>query len=94
MTGAPPFEGGNLVEICSHHLHTAPKAPSTRARETVPEALDALVLKCLAKTAAERPVSARVLAAELRGLHDERPWSEEDASRWWSARTALRTANR
>jgi serine/threonine-protein kinase len=87
LTGAPVFEGANLVEICSHHLHTKPTPPSERAPGIPPE-LDALVLRCLAKKADDRPSSARALMLELRALQDECPWSEDEALRWWTARTA------
>jgi eukaryotic-like serine/threonine-protein kinase len=87
LTGRSPFDGSNLVEICSHHLHTEPKPPSSRTDLPVPEALDALVMKCLAKAPEARPTSARVLAAELRALHAECPWSEDEARLWWALRT-------
>ncbi len=92
LTGTAPFEGSSLVEICSKHLHTPAVAPSSRASGNVPAALDALVLRCLAKEADERPASARVLAAELHALRTESPWSEEDARNWWVARSAVRTS--
>jgi hypothetical protein len=102
LTGATVFEGHNLVEILSHHVHTPPKPPSASAPATwsVPAELDALVLKCLAKDPAARPVSARALASELHALEEDgswTPWNEEEARAWWNvrqakmARTAVRT---
>lgn len=61
LTGRPPFEGTNIVEICGAHVHVAPKPPSVYA-ELDPE-LDAVVLRCLDKNPSHRPT-----ARELEGL--------------------------
>jgi len=62
LTGRPPFEGANLVEVCSAHVHAMPSPVSTLANDIPPE-LDALVLRCLAKTPEDRPTTAELLAA-------------------------------
>ena len=54
LTGRPPFVGTNVVAICTGHIHGVPEAPSSLAPGVSPE-LDALVLRCLSKTPAERP---------------------------------------
>jgi eukaryotic-like serine/threonine-protein kinase len=65
LTGEPPFTGGNILEICGHHLHSAPVPPSRRLGRPVPAALEQLILRCLAKQAERRP-DAATLEAELR----------------------------
>jgi serine/threonine-protein kinase len=60
LTGKPPFQGTNLVEVWAAHIHGVPSAPSTRAPLRVSAALDALVLRCLAKNPAERPSMAEL----------------------------------
>jgi serine/threonine-protein kinase len=75
LTGAPLFEGGNLVEICSHHVHTIPEPPSQRLGRPIPKSIEELVLKCLAKNPDERFASARELAKALRKCMDETPWA-------------------
>jgi eukaryotic-like serine/threonine-protein kinase len=55
LTGKPPFPGDNLVQVCADHIHRAPAAPSARAHGRISSTLDALVLRCLAKTPDERP---------------------------------------
>jgi serine/threonine-protein kinase len=82
LTGSAPFGGRGLVEICSHHLHTAPEPPSRR--RPVPPDLDALVLRCLAKDPNERPQTAAELAAALRACAAAGRWTLADAERWWS----------
>jgi hypothetical protein len=82
LTGAPPFGGKSLVEICGHHLHTAPEPPSRR--RPVAADLERVVLRCLAKDPSERPESAAALAAELRACADANRWTPADADAWWA----------
>jgi len=87
LTGKPLFAARSMVEVCSHHLHTAPTAPS--ASVEVPEALEALVLACLAKSADDRPKGARALHDALAALTVP-GWSQAEARAWWEMhRTAL-----
>jgi eukaryotic-like serine/threonine-protein kinase len=81
LTGVRVFEGTNLVEICSAHLHQAPVRPSERSRG-IPEALERVVLGCLEKKPADRPKDAADLSAQL--LACKVPdWTKSDARAWW-----------
>jgi serine/threonine-protein kinase len=82
LTGAPPFGGKSLVEICGHHLHTVPEPPSRR--RPVATDLERVVLRCLAKDPSERPASAAALAAELLACADAGLWTVPDAESWWA----------
>lgn len=82
LTGTTPFTGNNVVELCAHHLHTEPPAPSSRAN--VPADLERIVLACLAKDREARPQSARALAEALQQCADAYAWREPDAERWWA----------
>ena len=86
LTGSPVFQGRSVVELCGHHLHTAPEFPDAH-HERVPEPLRALVLECLAKKPEGRPESAALLAARLRnsGIDD---WTQEEATAWWTTSEA------
>jgi len=57
VAGRPPFVGDDAVAVVSQHLNTAPVAPSWHNPE-VPKALEALILRLLAKAAEDRPSSA------------------------------------
>jgi hypothetical protein len=83
LTGAPPFAGRTLVELCGHHLHSIPEPPSARGIAVAAD-LEQAVLACLAKDPMARPQSAHVLAERLRGCHDAGRWSEADAEGWWA----------
>lgn len=65
LAGTTVFDGDTVVEICAHHLHTPPAAPSERFGKSVPPALEALVMQCLAKDPKARPQSATELAEAL-----------------------------
>ena len=53
-TGRPPFLGDDPVAVISQHINTAPVDPSWH-NPAVPRALEALVLRLLAKAPEERP---------------------------------------
>jgi tetratricopeptide (TPR) repeat protein len=63
-TGSVPFREGNVPY---HHVHTAPPDPRT-LRPDVPEALAALILRCMAKSADARPQEAQEVLAALRAI--------------------------
>jgi eukaryotic-like serine/threonine-protein kinase len=65
LRGAPVFHGRSVVEVCSHHLHTAPEPLSPLLGDALPVELDRIVLACLAKEPAERPASAAALQERL-----------------------------
>jgi serine/threonine-protein kinase len=80
LAGAPPFTGRTVAEVCAHHLHTTPRPLPRDSR--VPPALEALLLRCLAKSPEDRPESAATLRAELLELAST--WTEQEASAWWA----------
>jgi serine/threonine-protein kinase len=97
LTGEHVFDGSNLVEVCSQHLHQAPVPPSQK-RPDVPAALERIVLACLAKKPDERPADAAALI-ELLDECDVAEWTRDDARTWWAlhaskvkARSAARDA--
>jgi serine/threonine-protein kinase len=83
LTGCHVFEGGTVVEVCSHHLHTEPTAPSKRLGEELPADLEALVLECLAKDPDDRPQSAIELRRALAACDGLGPWRQSQAQQWW-----------
>jgi hypothetical protein len=64
VTGAPPFVAEGSGEVIAMHLREPPPAPSSRLFG-LPPAIDALVLRCLAKDAAQRFTSATELATAI-----------------------------
>ncbi|HET7090978.1 MAG TPA: protein kinase, partial [Anaerolineae bacterium] len=65
VTGRPPFTGENLVAIVMKHIYEPPPLPRV-TNPDVPEAVQAVMLKALAKSPADRFDSAGDLAHALR----------------------------
>jgi eukaryotic-like serine/threonine-protein kinase len=70
LTDQPPFRGELPAAIIHQHVSVPPRAPSELA-PAIPAALDALVLRMLAKDPAERPQAAAQAAAALRAALDD-----------------------
>jgi serine/threonine-protein kinase len=69
LTGEAPFRGGSLVEL---HERILGGAPSLRAaRPDAPEALEAILLRCMAKNPADRFGDVAELSAALADLAPE-----------------------
>lgn len=83
LTGTHVFEGNTVAEVCSHHLHTKPEAPSERLGAPVPADLDAVILRCLEKDPARRYGSAEALAHALDACESVDDWSDDLAVAWW-----------
>lgn len=79
LAGSAVFNAASIVEICAHHLHTAPEP-----LPTVPPEVERLVFKLLAKRPADRHASALELQTQLAALRIQHPWTEADARAWWA----------
>jgi serine/threonine-protein kinase len=64
LTGHPPFVGDNPVSVAYQHVREDPRAPSDSNRD-VPPAVDAVVLKALAKNRMNRYQSAGEMRSDL-----------------------------
>ncbi|HEV7225033.1 MAG TPA: serine/threonine protein kinase [Pirellulales bacterium] len=83
LTGTTVFSGKSLVEVCMHQVNTPAEPPSQRLGRAVSIELETVLLKCLAKNPADRPASAKELAAALRACPMADAWSDADAENWW-----------
>jgi eukaryotic-like serine/threonine-protein kinase len=72
LTGRPPFVDAAPMKLLALHVKAAPPALRVVAPDlSVPDALEGLVARCLAKTPEGRPGSAAELAAALRALEPQ-----------------------
>src|SRR5262245_53661491 len=69
ITGSPPFSGDSAVAIAYKHVQENP-VPPRRIDPSLPETLEAITLKTLAKNPANRYPSAQDLRADLRRYLD------------------------
>ena len=67
VAGRPPFLGDDSVSIIGQHINTPPVAPSWHNPQC-PRALEALILRLLAKDPSERPGTASDVLAALEGI--------------------------
>lgn len=88
LTGSPVFNGKTAVEICGHHIHTAPTPPSV-LRPGISSALEQVILACLAKRPDERPDSAETLAKQLLECPEAGTWTQHSARSWWQRNAAV-----
>jgi serine/threonine-protein kinase len=73
LTGEPPFTGDSPVAVAYQHVREDPRPPSA-VNPRVPPALDAIVLKAMAKGPANRYQSAAEMRGDLvRVLSGQRP---------------------
>ena len=92
LTGTPPFTGKSVIEVCSHHMLTAPTPPSERLGRPLPADLEAVILRCLEKAPSERPSDAAALGAALMACESAGAWTNQRAAAWWAERgRALRS---
>src|SRR5664280_98260 len=67
LTGEAPYSGDTPVEIAMKHLSAIPEPPSVK-RPEIPPALDAVVLRALAKDPDDRYQSAAEMDADLSAI--------------------------
>ena len=72
LTGQPPFTGDSPVAVAYQHVREQPDPPSTHNPE-LDDALDAIVMKALAKRVDDRYQSAAEMQADVRRYLDGHP---------------------
>jgi len=82
LTGRPPFEGDKPVKVMAAHIHQPVRRPSEICPD-VPADLEAVVLRCLAKSPAERYPDVIALDEALAACEAAGQWSRQQAARWW-----------
>jgi serine/threonine-protein kinase len=90
LVGRPPFQADGVGDIIAMHLREPAPAPS-QLRPGIPPEVDQLVLRCLAKDAAERFQTAGNLALALGGLLGSSPQIPPARSGGYASVTASTT---
>ena len=82
LTGRPPFDGDNGIGLMIPHLRD-PVVPPSQFRADIPEELERVVLRCLAKDAADRFPDARSLERAFGECICADDWDQDRAAAWW-----------
>jgi serine/threonine-protein kinase len=90
LTGQLVFTAESPMGLLLQHAQTPPTPPSARTDQPIPQALDDLVLSCLAKDPAQRPQSARELSLRLAEVEGTSAWTQDRAREWWATHPLAR----
>jgi eukaryotic-like serine/threonine-protein kinase len=89
LTGQMVFEADSPLRMLIQHIQATPVPPSIRSGRPVPRALEDLILRCLAKSPADRPATVDELVAALDEITLDQAWTQADAREWWEANIAV-----
>jgi eukaryotic-like serine/threonine-protein kinase len=82
LTGRPPFDEGSAVAALIAHARDQAVPPS-HFRDGVPDDLERVVMRCLAKAPSERYPDAESLERALAECACAGKWDKYQANRWW-----------
>jgi serine/threonine-protein kinase len=82
LTGRPPFDEQDGMRAIIAHARD-PVVPPSLVRDDIPEDLERIVLRCLAKDAADRFPEVGSLESTLGECACAGDWDRERAARWW-----------
>ena len=83
LTGRPPFRGEDGIGLMIAHARD-PVAPPSQLCPDIPEDLERVVLRCLAKDPGDRFPNAESLERALGECDCASDWDQDRAARWWS----------
>ncbi|HVX10764.1 MAG TPA: serine/threonine-protein kinase [Pirellulales bacterium] len=83
LTGEDPFSADSPTSLFAQILELPAPRPSQHTENAIPQALDDLIVSCLAKRADDRPSGSASLLEILTGLAAAEPWSQQQAFDWW-----------
>ncbi|WP_020467608.1 serine/threonine-protein kinase, partial [Singulisphaera acidiphila] len=84
LPGRPPFDEGGGIGVLIAHARD-PVVPPSQLRAGIPEDLERIVLRCLAKPPADRFPNAESLELALAACSCSGDWDQARASLWWQA---------
>ena len=82
LTGRPPFNGASGLAVLVAHARD-PVVPPSQILTSIPEDLERVVLRCLAKDVADRFADAESLGRALGACACSGDWDQDRAARWW-----------
>jgi serine/threonine protein kinase len=85
LAGGLVFDGDQVIEMLQKHISEEPTPLGERAPQDVPQALEALIMRCLSKEPHERHADAEELAGDLADYLLTDPWTPSRARSWWES---------
>src|SRR6516225_9705427 len=82
LTGRPPFQGANPMEVIIAHVRDEVVRPSQHQAD-VPADLEQVILRCLAKCPQDRFQDVDSLEQALAECAAADQWTQSQAARWW-----------
>jgi eukaryotic-like serine/threonine-protein kinase len=92
LTGHPPFESTSSVDLLVDHVKTIPRRPSQISELSIPEEMDAIVMRCLEKLPENRFQTPEQLSEALSRIPSLPHWRQREAKEWWSLHLAGKDA--
>ncbi len=89
LTGRPVFEETGPIKLILAHAQREVVPPSHH-RDGIPEDLERIVLRCLAKSPLDRYQTVNELARDLAACECSGDWGPEEAAKWWQERSDRR----
>jgi serine/threonine-protein kinase len=65
LTGKTLFDGESVASLAAQHIYVAPPSLSDASPEPISPEFEALIMRCLAKSPAQRPASAAQIREAL-----------------------------
>jgi DNA-binding NtrC family response regulator len=85
LTGQLVFQANTPAQMLLHHMQTPPVPPSSVSELPIPKDLEAILMMCLEKDPAKRPLSALDLEARLGRVRFQQAWTQDRGQAWWEA---------
>jgi eukaryotic-like serine/threonine-protein kinase len=82
LAGRPPFEGSKPMQVVLAHARDA-APPLSRWNTNVPEDLEQVIMRCLAKRPEDRYPDADALSEALAACAAAGRWTRARAAEWW-----------
>ncbi|MEW4452323.1 protein kinase [Bremerella sp. JC817] len=83
LTGQTIFHSNNAVEVLVQIVTKPIPTIHEASDRVIPDALQDLISRCLAKDPNDRPQSADEVLQAVEAIMAEYPWSQQDAKDWW-----------
>jgi hypothetical protein len=83
LAGKPPFQGENAFGVMMAHARD-PAVPPSQVRPGIPQDLEGVVLRCLAKKPDDRYRNVKELSAALAACAAAAEWDGRQSDDWWA----------